>query len=432
VPTSTDSKPTLALLGVTRNTDNYGVRVLLSASAEALATAFPGYEIIALDYGHTPEIWPEADPTGARNIRLINLRFSWKAHLPNNVFRLIAWVLLSRCLPISWREKLWLRNPWLADIMKARAHFSIAGGDSFSDIYGLMRLLYVALPQLLVLFMGRTLVQLPQTYGPFKSKTARLMVRYILRHSHTIYSRDEAGVAIVRSVTGFAEQRVTVVPDLGFSMSPQVLPSNVSMLLNDLATPRPLVGLNVSGLLFMGGYSGKNMFALKEPFPQMIEELISFLIRELGTTVLLVPHVCGGPLSQEDETKLCQKLLEKYRPKFGNQIMYIDKPLNHRQTKSLIGHCTFFLGARMHACVAAVSRGVPTVCLAYSGKFVGVMAPFGRAAHIVDLRKASTEEIVADARDIFSNRDRLQCDLKSRLQNIPPFSAELRTCFPEF
>ena len=45
---------------------------------------------------------------------------------------------------------------------------AVSGGDSFSDIYGLSRFFYVALPQLLITIMGKKLVFLPQTIGPLK------------------------------------------------------------------------------------------------------------------------------------------------------------------------------------------------------------------------------------------------------------------------
>ena len=432
VPTQSEPKPTFALLGVTRNTDNYGVRVLLSSAVEAVANTFPGSEIVTLDYGHSPEQWNEDLPGGPKPVRLVNLRFSWKIHLPNNIFRLFAWVFFTRILPRRWREALWARNPWLAEILKIKAHFSLAGGDSFSDIYGLVRLLYVALPQLLVLLMERPLVQLPQTYGPFKSVSARKIAGYILRNSRLIYSRDQAGVVSAQAVVGRTNCVVNVVPDLGFSMSPQPVPSAVATALDNLLKPRPLVGLNVSSLLYMGGYSGDNQFGLREAFPPMIDALLTFITRDLGATVLLVPHVCGGPRSQEDETRLCLRLIEKYRPTLGDRIAYIDVSLNHRQTKHLIGHCHFFMGGRMHACVAAVSRGVPTACLAYSGKFAGVMAPFGPAAHVIDLRKASTADIIQAAGEIFRNRAALQSDLKSRLATQPVFSNNLRSRSAEF
>ena len=45
--------------------------------------------------------------------------------------------------------------------------------------------------------------------------------------------------------------------------------------------------------------------------------------------------------------------------------------------KAVIGQCDFFIGSRMHACIAALSQGVPCVGVAYSMKFAGVFDTVG-------------------------------------------------------
>lgn len=203
--------PTVNLLGVTRNTDNYGVRVLLTSAVALLARADSDASITIVDYGRTPEQWNEPTPSGSREVRLVNLRFSWRIHLPNNIFRLFCFVALARLLPRGIRQGLWRLNPWLRRILEARASFSLAGGDSFSDIYGFSRFLYVALPQMLVILLGQPLVLLPQTFGPFQGQIARWMARYIVCRAHSVYSRDEQGVNAVRALAGANDLQVQLI-----------------------------------------------------------------------------------------------------------------------------------------------------------------------------------------------------------------------------
>jgi len=77
---------------------------------------------------------------------------------------------------------------WVSKILASKVHLSIAGGDSFSDIYGLRRFIYVALPQILVLLLGKPLVLLPQTYGPLKGRCSRMIARFIFRRAALICS----------------------------------------------------------------------------------------------------------------------------------------------------------------------------------------------------------------------------------------------------
>lgn len=416
---STTSARRVALLGVTRNTDNYGVRVLLTSAVEALTTLEPDAEIVLLDYGKSAEMWDESTSKGTRSVRLVNLRFSWKLHLPNNIFRLLFVTLLLRLLPSqNWRERIVRKNPWLAEAARTDAFYSLAGGDSFSDIYGLERFIYVALPQLLVLALGRPLVLLPQTYGPFKGAVCRALARRIVCKAQKVFSRDAAGLDAVRELTGNEGTVVHVVPDLGFGMHASPIPARARSMLEELRRQRPLVGLNASRLLYIGGYSGDNMFGLREPFPELVEALAKYIVHDLGASVLLVPHVCGGPASQEDETRLCKSLLATLGPQTGGHVHYLDEAFDHQQMKTVISECDVFVGARMHACIAAVSQGIPTVCLAYSSKFEGVMKPLGHGARVVDLRTATQNETTSTVAEAFRTREHLRRDLDDKVAII--------------
>ena len=135
----------------------------------------PDAEITLLDYGDEEDriiYLHEGKPVP---ISIANIRFSKKFYLRNNIALLLLKALLLRAFPAQIRAKLVAGSPALRCIQEARIVGSVAGGDSFSDIYGIPRFLYMSLPQLLVLVIGKPLVQLPQTYGPFKNCVVRVI-----------------------------------------------------------------------------------------------------------------------------------------------------------------------------------------------------------------------------------------------------------------
>ncbi len=417
----------IALLGVSRDNDNYGVCVLFSSAVEALSAAEPEAELLLLDYGPEPEQWSEKAGDAECQIRLVNLRFSWRLYLPNNVFRLVALATLARAVPCeAWRLRFAARNPWLSEVLQASALYSISGGDSFSDIYGLRRFLYVALPQVLALLMGRRLVLLPQTYGPYNGRVARFLARWILRRAWAVVSRDAQGVETVRQVAGADGPSVQVVPDLGFCMTAAPVAAPILDRIKKLRSGGPIVGINVSSLLYMGGYTGDNMFRLCDPFPALVAALIDHMVRDLRAGVLLVPHVCGGPLSPEDETRLCGRLQVEFSRRHGERVCYLGHNLNHRQMKAVIGQCDLFIGARMHACIAALSQGVPAVGLAYSRKFRGVFASIGMEEFVADLRVLDIGRVIEVVDRAYERRG----ELKSLLgRKMPAVRAQVLDLF---
>ena len=57
---------------------------------------------------------------------------------------------------------------------------------------------------------------------------------------------------------------------------------------------------------------------------------------------------------------------------------------NAQQLKWVISQCSFFIGARTHATIAAYSTGVPTLVLGYSVKSKGIARDlFGDETHYV-------------------------------------------------
>ena len=68
---------------------------------------------------------------------------------------------------------------------------------------------------------------------------------------------------------------------------------------------------------------------------------------------------------------------------------------NQSEIKYIIGLCDFFIGSRMHACIAALSQSIPAVGIAYSKKFYGVFQAIGAESLVADPRKLGNGEILA-------------------------------------
>jgi len=72
----------------------------------------------------------------------------------------------------------------------------------------------------------------------------------------------------------------------------------------------------------------------------------------------------------------------------------------------------------MHACIAALSQGVPAVGLAYSDKFLGVFESAGVGSVVIDLRKMEQSEVIDKTLSAFERRAALQERLLSRIAGI--------------
>jgi polysaccharide pyruvyl transferase WcaK-like protein len=161
------------------------------------------------------------------------------------------------------------------------------------------------------------------------------------------------------------------------------------------------------------------MFGLQTDYSQTIQALCTHLLEEEKARIMLVPHVIGTSEHRESDTSACRQVMRKFA---GEQqqcdIMLVDDITEHREIKYAIGQCDFFIGSRMHSCIAAFSQAVPAVGLAYSDKFQGVLHSIGMADLVVDLRTTSTAVVLERVGKEFSRRKQLRQQLENRMPAV--------------
>jgi colanic acid/amylovoran biosynthesis protein len=414
-------KNKILLLGATFNTDNMGVGALAAGALTILKKQYPTADIFFLDYGREAII-SKIDIEGKTvSVPLINLRFSWKVFLPNNIAYLCLLVILSKYIGQTLGKSLIERNYWLKAICEADISFAVSGGDSFSDIYGMGRFFYVTLPQILLTLMGKRLIFLPQTIGPLKSGLAKWMAKYLMQHAEIIYSRDIEGVNDAKSLLNKSNdaQKIRFCHDMGFVMEPHK-PKHIELIgitEKGLAQKKkPLIGLNVSGLLLVGGYNKNNMFNLKVDYQELIDSIIRFLIEEKQANVILVPHVFGS--QEESDSHAVSSVYERLKDKYPNGLFCVAGLYDPNEIKYVINFCDFFIGSRMHACIGALSQSIPAIGISYSQKFIGVFESVGVGHLIADPKQLTIEETLSTIDNALTTRDEIKIHLQKTMPGI--------------
>ena len=412
----------IGILGATFETGNMGLGALAAGTVQCIRYEYPNADVFLMDYLHEETARQVRIDGRYLTVPLLNMRFSKKIFLPNNIALLIFLTLVSKLIPgQKLKRKFINRNRYLREIADTHGFVSLAGGDSFADIYGFSRLLYVALPQLLVLLAGKRLILMPQTYGPFRGAWARAIARFILRRAEMIYSRDVSGVEGIASMLGLpaGSPKVRFCYDIGFLLEPDA-PAHLKIEGISLShrSNATLVGVNVSGLLLMEGYTRNNMFGLKVSYRSLIQQIVEHLLQQPNVNVLLVPHVFGEEAGSETDTLACNAIFEELRGKYEGRLGVVRGHYNQNEIKYIIGQCDFFVGSRMHACIAAVSQSVPAVSIAYSDKFVGVMKAVGVESLVADPRRMTVDEILAHVSSNLHGREALHRQLLQRMPQV--------------
>jgi len=408
--------PRICLLGADYLNSNLGIRALTTGAITAIFAQHPSADVQILEYGAASRQFIFELTQTTVSVQMLNMRFSKRLWVRNHIARLISAAVMLKVVPSRLRMKLLARNPWLRELTQADYVLALSGGDSFSDIYGLQRFFYMSLPQILVLLLGKKLIQLPQTIGPFKRRISRRVARWILSRSALVYSRDEEAVPQIRSLIPDKQaERVRFCPDLGFAV-PAKVPARIDPQLEAVFSRRPVVGFNVSGLLYMGGYTQKNMFGLASDYKALVQRVIRHFIEVKNATVLLVPHVATH--HGEGDALVCDQLIRELQPSYPGHLYSLQPLYDEREIKSVIAQCDFFVGARMHSCIAALSQSVPTAAMAYGDKFAGVLRSAGMQDAVADLRVLSADQVIALLSSLYDSRASLKSRLEARIPLI--------------
>lgn len=292
----------------------------------------------------------------------------------------------------------------LATVLDCDMVLDISAGDSFADIYGVRRFLFNALAKMNVLVAGRPLLLSPQTIGPFHRWWTRLLAVQLMKRAKAVVTRDQLSSEYVKQLG--LEHKLLESTDLAFRL-PYTRPDR------SFARGRVVrVGLNLSGLLFNGGYSRKNMFKLKGDYPSLARALCAHFTGLPACELHLVGHVNSHFHAVEDDFRLAELLAHEFptaivAPRFAGPS----------DAKAYISQMDFFAGSRMHACIAAFAAGVPVLPIAYSRKFAGVFGTLGYR-HGADCRTQSNEEVFGAVLDAFKRREELERDVRRSLERV--------------
>jgi colanic acid/amylovoran biosynthesis protein len=421
----------IGLLGAAFDTGNMGVSALAESAIKCILHRWPDAEIALLDGGHVAGEEKSKIGDKIMCIKKLPICFCRNIFLENHFIVLCFYAFLFKLFNGDRFNRFCIRrNASLKLILQFDMVADITGGDSFSDIYGMRRFVLGFLRKWLVLLFNKDLVMLPQTYGPFKRRLARTMARYILNRAKLIYSRDRAGVEYVNALLGKNQNgKVRFAPDVAFVLDARK-PSHIDIepSTDIRAQESIVVGLNISGLLFNGGYNRNNMFGLRSDYRELIYALIEMFLKHQKVSVLLVSHVFPPANNAvESDPEACFKMYECFRKIYPGRIFMVKGEYDQGEIKYIIGLSDFFIGSRMHACIAAISQGIPTAGIAYSGKFQGVFESIGVADCVVDARNYDKKQVLEKVESVFERKDKIRENLKYAIPRVKECVLEIFT-----
>jgi colanic acid/amylovoran biosynthesis protein len=300
------------------------------------------------------------------------------------------------------------RAPELQALYEADVLVDLSG-DTLTEDYGIKCFVSHLMPILTAVFLGRPVVLCAQTIGPFHR--TRGLARWALNCVTLITTRETLSFDELRRL-GVRRPALYLTADMAFLLPPAA-PQRVRQILsaeNVEMDSAPLVGIALSGLLghrFSPGDPGQ--------FEALMAALADDIIVRSGATVVLVAHVLGPGVARDDRL-MARRVYNRIRHQGrAHQLTGDYRP---EELKGVIGHCEVFLGLRMHANIAALGMGVPTLAIAYSSKTWGIMRMLGQERWACDLTGLTHGALWAQFEALWQQRQQVRRDLQAHLTEV--------------
>lgn len=285
-------------------------------------------------------------------------------------------------------------------------------GDTFSDDYGSIASISSCFDIILCKLMKKPIVIYAQSIGPFKTKLTESLSRFCLNRVDLLIVRDEITKNYLHEIK--IANTIHYTADSAFLLeTPQ--PKRIREILVkekiDIKN-RPLIGISASQHIYdLELNNTKN--DVKIPYVTLMTNVVDFLTDKLDAQIVFIPHVMNNDRPVDDRY-IGKKIYEAV--KNNDKITLINTEYSPDELKGIIGQCDLFIGARMHANIAATSMCVPTLAIAYSHKTYGIMGMLEMENYVLDFRTMTVEEIISKINDIWINKEEIRSKLELNIE----------------
>lgn len=407
---STNSRNLKILLTNIHSFLNSGDAALITATIINLQQAFPGCTITLMmndpgSYGGHQTVLESFLTWVQKSDGRPRLRF----------LRLVAICLLATLTYHIFHRPLYLAAP--REIRSAlEAYFdsdfvaSVPGGNLYS--YGRGTTLMVQLFTLLVaIWAGKPLYLLPQSYGPFKYRREKMLVRWIFDRARLVMAREAMSVKHL-TACGLKPAQCIVLPDPAFAF--QGFPKEAGLAwLQERGVSRnpanPLLGISAFnwGRLFQESQQ-------QELYEQALVVAIRVFINQCQGQVILLPNSCG-PTSSEDDRITLHNIAQRI-PDLHQELFVVDQHLGPEMLQSIYSNLDIMIGTRMHANILALTRGTPVIPIGYLHKTLGVARYVGIEDWVLDIQNINGEVLAHKLLEMFVKR----AQMRDHIQHVLP------------
>lgn len=233
--------------------------------------------------------------------------------------------------------------------------------------------------------LGKKVVFLPNSYGPFIGLTVEKQVRSVFGQLDLVYARENVSAQSLGQLMG---KKIPVEMDLGFFLEKGSQEEAVKILEKyNLSKEDKIVGVTIRPWRFPGL---SNPEALYEKYINSVADLTRHLLAK-GYKVALCNQSLG-PNSHEDDRNAIRDLLAQVQ---DPNVIWINENLSCDILKAVYSNFYFFIGTRFHSIIFSLTSLVPSIAIGYGGnKAKGIMGDFRLDDYVVQIQDVESDLLI--------------------------------------
>lgn len=265
---------------------------------------------------------------------------------------------------------------------------------------------------LLAVYLNKPVILYPQSIGPFNNFFIRKLATYSMNKTEAVVAREENTKNYLEYI-GVKNDIIHLTADMAFILDPSS-DNKIDHILNSNKINRneKIIGINVSQLL---NFRSQNLESYN--YTDIMAKFADHVSTNYDAKVILIPHAIFPEESENENRRLIEEDIiavhETYQKSKNKDkiIPIINRDISASDLKGIIKRCEIFIGARMHANIAAVSSCIPTIAIAYSPKAPGIMKMVGLEEYVCDFEKLEYDDLKLKTDKLWKHRKKIKKDM---------------------
>ena len=363
-----------------------------------------------------------ASPTGLqlqKDVEVIRIFSAYDKKFPFVIFPFVFLYVLLRALRLDIRflSHKFVIFKALARTAHADLVISAPGGPYFGDLYRRHEIGEHLLNILVAKLFKKPVMIYGPSMGPFQIRWRNVLRRYLLNKVEIISLRDSISYEYLKTLK-LTKPLVYLTADSAFQGRIEPDRSRITEIMiaekiissdESESSRRPLIGITPTGARWNFRDSAHPQKD-EADYIALMARSVDHIINTYNATVVFFPQLYG----RGSDLPLIQRIVEQVRAKC--YIRILSNKLDSEVQQAVISRMDLMIGNRYHSVIFALKGLVPTVCIAYEHKSVGVMKALKMDKLLIEIKDLTYETLIDRVNQAWKERAAVKSQLETQVE----------------